>query len=63
MADTIKVRAVAERRMPLESDPRKYVVGTMDVPNTPHYRRAIMRGDIERVTDEAAPAKKQKAEG
>lgn len=53
MSDTIKVRAVEGRLMPHEHNPRKYVLGTEDVPNTLHYRRAIARGDLERVADEA----------
>jgi hypothetical protein len=64
MTEKIKVRAVEGRSMPHEHDVRKYVTGTEMVPNTLHYRRAIARGDIELVTDDA-PSKggKQKAEG
>lgn len=52
---TIRVGPVKGRRLPLETEPKRRVDREMDVPNTAYYRRAIARGDIERVSDKPAP--------
>lgn len=60
--DTIAIRPVEGRTLPLESAPRRRVDKPMRVPNTDYYRRAIAKGDIERddtTTEPASPAKKR----
>lgn len=47
--ETIHVRPVEGRALPLEAHPRRRVEREMRVPNTEYYRRAIARGDIELV--------------
>lgn len=45
--DTLRVRPVEGRSLPLETAPRRRVDRPMQVPNAEYYRRAIARGDIE----------------
>lgn len=53
--DMIEVTAVEGRSLPREDAPRRRVEGTMKVPNTLYYRRALSRGDI-KLASETKPA-------
>lgn len=58
---TIRVRPVEGRSLPVETSPERRIEREQSVPNTAYYRRAIERGDIQRVTGE--PAGKPRKEG
>ncbi len=60
MSETIRVAPVEGRTMVLESNPRVRIDAERDVPNTAYYRRAIERGDLQRV-EAAAPSKPLRA--
>ena len=57
--DTIAVRPVEGRSLPLENAPRRRITEAMRVPNTAYYRRAIAKGDIALDDASAAPAPKK----
>lgn len=44
---TLKVRPVEGRSLPRENAPKTRITEECPVPNSPYYRRAIARGDIE----------------
>lgn len=59
---TIKVKPVEGRRITLHDAPDRVISGERTVPEHPHYRRAIARGDLELVTAKAS-TKSTKKEG
>lgn len=60
--DTLAIRPVEGRTLPLESAPRRRVDKPIRVPNTDYYRRAIAKGDIalDDTTTEPAPTSAKK---
>lgn len=50
-SDTIQIKPVDGRSLPLEHHPRRRVEREMRVPNTAYYRRAIAKGDIALATE------------
>lgn len=58
MEDTINIKPVAGRSLPVEGDFGKRVTKPMTVKNTAYYRRAIRRGDIDPATAKKPSVKK-----
>jgi hypothetical protein len=58
MADTMKIKPVEGRSLPLESNPRKRIERECEVPASSYYRRAIDAGDIQLASAPAAREEK-----